>query len=108
MSTADSPSPGQVKRGRRWFQFSLRTVFIVFSLIAIALGLFIVPKARRHAVVAHLHGLGCRIYYADVPPEESWLRNALRKFVPRDWLDDVIGVDGSKTTIGDSDLLGCA
>src|SRR5437660_395580 len=43
---------------RRWFQFSLRTLLIGMTLICVACGLWLGPKARRHSLVMAIEAAG--------------------------------------------------
>src|SRR4051794_35781390 len=82
---------------RRWFQFSLRTMLIFMTLICVACGLWLGPKARRHSLVKAIEAAGGQIDYAAVPADESWFVRTQRPYLPKDYLDEIVTVD----------LLGC-
>jgi hypothetical protein len=59
---------------RRWFHFSLRTLFIVMTLICVVLGLWITKSIRQRDAVAELHALGdgYEINYGRQEDENPW------------------------------------
>src|SRR5437868_4210233 len=103
MISPDAPSAAPTKHRRRWFQFSLRTGLLAVTLIAIGLGIFVAPVARRHAVVTHLEGLGCDVKYAIVL-DAPWFISTFGKYLPRDWSDVVCHISAHGKSIADSDL----
>jgi len=74
---------------RRWFQFSLGTMFVVVIVIAVPLAL--VNRAvqqRRHALDA-LRNRGAEIYVASDPAADA-LNNAFRHFRSAPWRPTVL------------------
>jgi len=105
----------QVKSRRRWYQFSLRTLLIVVTLVGCGLGWlgFKVREARRQEVaVAAIEKLGGQVAYDDqfdslgnyvgkvVPPGPAWLRELLGN----DFFRNVRTVDLTLPTLRDADL----
>ena len=73
----------------RWYQYSLRSLFIFVTLVCIAFGLYIGPKNRRHQAVVAIEKAGGIVAYADAPGDEWWFKRTLRQYLPRDWFDEV-------------------
>jgi internalin A len=101
------------KPNRHWYQFSLRTVFVVMTLLALALAAwlqFIEPAERQRAMVRRVERIGGYVRYADAPSDERWPRPTLRHWLPRDYFDALIEInlDATKATITkatDGDLV---
>jgi hypothetical protein len=90
---------------RRWFQYSLKTLFITITLVSLAMGLlFVSPAQRQRAAVQRIHQLGGSYWYAKTTTRESWLVRQLRKWLPRDFFDTVAGVNLYATLTKDADL----
>lgn len=90
---------------RRWFQYSLKTLFIAITLASLAMGLlFVSPAQRQRAAVQRVHRLGGSYWYAEVKTKEPWASRQLRKWLPRDFFDKVAGVNLYATPTKDADL----
>lgn len=89
---------------RRWFQFTLRGMFVFITLIAVVLGFTVSRIERQRRAVLAIEELGGRVGYRDpnVPPGkvESWLRS----HIPQVYFDPVIWVDLSRLGTSDTDL----
>ena len=59
--------------GRRWFSFSLKTLLVVMTALAISLGLYVKSFRDRRAAIAAIEGLNAWISYQESGP--NWLRN---------------------------------
>lgn len=99
---------------RRWYQFSLKTLLVAFTLLALMLGLvmaFTAKGRRQKAVVERIRGLGGRINYGDFDtppdlsaPDQSYYAQQVRKWLGRDHIDPVVGVRLMGEEITDEDL----
>ena len=90
---------------RRWYQYSLRTLFVVMTLVAVLVTwLRVIPVQRQQAAVRTVQRLGGHWWYDEPSQDESWIIRKLRDYLPRDYIDDVIGIgfEGCKAT--DADL----
>ncbi len=85
------------------WQFSLRTLLIVVSLICIALGLYIGPKTRRHNQVLAIEAVKGIVIYRP-HEEESWMVEQLRNYLPQDWFDEITSVFLQETDADDTTL----
>jgi hypothetical protein len=76
---------------RRWAQFSLVTMFAVVTMLCVVLALVVVPAKRQRHAVAAIEALGGRVHYAELDQgvSEAFPRPFLRRWLPRDYLDDV-------------------
>src|SRR4051794_29763207 len=83
-----SPTPK-----RRWYQFSLRTMLILITLICVACGLWLGPKARRHSLVKAIEAADGQIYYAAIPADELWFVRTQRQYLPKDYVDEIVSVN---------------
>ena len=114
------------KQIRRWFQFSLKTLLVAFTLLALMLGAltaFTAKGRRQKAVVQRVQGLGGKIVYIgyewdpfgpiklNVPPppgmrlpDQSYYARQVRKWLGRDYVDPVVGVGLTGDEITDDDL----
>ncbi len=108
MSNSDSGSAAR-KPKRRWFQFSLATLFLVTTAVAIWMGVW-TDRARKQqqAVEAILERGGSVAYSYETkpgpgkptPPGPAWLRN----FLGIDYLDHVVLANLPEDTFTDADL----
>lgn len=100
--TADRPMLiGMANSKRRWFQFSLRTGFIIVTLLCVALSLWIVPAERQRRTVAAIEAMGGAVDYApflahidgsgvsDPRESEAFPKTFLRRWLPPDYFDEV-------------------
>ncbi len=116
-STTSSP-----KHKLRWFQFSLRTLLVVMTVICVFLGTVfnyvVLPAERQRAAVQAIAKFQKSqksryllpftyepIEYASAPKDEFWLIGKLRLALPRDYFDPVVSVDLSTCEFQDSDLV---
>jgi hypothetical protein len=114
------------KQIRRWYQFSLKTLLVTFTLLTMMLGAltaFTAKGRRQKAVVERVQGLGGKIVYIgyewdpfgpyklNVPPppgmrlpDQSYYARQVRKWLGRDYVDPVVGVGLTGDEITDDDL----
>lgn len=86
---ADRPTLiGMANSKRRWMQFSLRTGFIIITLLCVALSLWAVPAERQRRAVAAIEAVGGGFRYNPwfIGPE-PFPKRALRGWLPRDYFD---------------------
>jgi hypothetical protein len=84
MAEADSNSL-KPPRGRRWFRFSLRLLFIVMTIAAVWLGFTMKRIRERHEAIETIRSMGGRVIFGGVagsdaeigPGAPPWLRNLL-------------------------------
>ena len=100
------------KPKRRWFQYSLRTLFVAIAVLGVWLAMVTSAARRQQSIVARLRELHAEITYdfevdtqgtrksAAVPPGPKWLR----ELVGQDYLSDVVQVNCSDRNIDDDDL----
>ncbi len=97
------------KPRRRWFQYSLRSLFIFITFLCLVLGWIVVPVQRQVNSVRTIQGLHGVVDYSEVPLGESWFRRVLRRILPRDYFDTVESVNlsplGSKVTDSEIECL---
>jgi hypothetical protein len=99
---------------RRWYQFSLKTLFVTFTLPALILGFamaFTAKGRQQRAVVERIRGLGGKINYGDFDPaldlpapNQSYWARQVRKWLGRDHIDHVVGIRVIGEEITDEDL----
>ena len=107
-----------LKRNRRWFQFSLRTLLIVIAIVAIPcawLGSKIERKRKEREAVAAIEALGGYVWYnyqAAAPGGPPWASPAepygpawLRSFLGDDFFSEVTGVSLQDANVSDADLV---
>jgi hypothetical protein len=87
---------------RRWAQFSLATMFVVVTVLCVGLALVVVPAERQRRAVAAIKALGGGVHYVepDQGVSEAFPRPFLRRWLPRDYFDEVqaVHLDGSQVT----------
>src|SRR4051812_41158321 len=101
------------KSNRRWYQFSLKAVFVGMTLLSLGLGVWlkcIEPAERQRAMAGRVEGLGGYVRYAEASAEEPWPLPTLRQWLPRDYFDALteINLDATKAKITkatDEDLV---
>jgi len=93
--TTDHPNPSKPRR--RWFQYSLRTLFVLVTVLCVWLAVTANRARKQRAAVGVIEGLGGRVYY---DYEESdpvrWMlipAGAIKKPQPPGpvWLRELIG-----------------
>ena len=86
-------------RPRRWVQLSLRTGFIIVTLLCIALSQWVVPAERQRRAVAAIEVLGGNVGYveSDEAASEAFPVTFLRRWLPADYFDKVVEVDLNST-----------
>src|SRR5687768_7284199 len=70
------PAAAKPRARRRWFQFSLRALFVGVTVIGVllAVGLrWIAPAQRQRAAVQMVERLEGFVVYADAEADEGWL-----------------------------------
>ena len=107
MSANDQATPSADvprKPRRRWLQLSLRTLLILVTLLCVALGWIVHRGERQRRAVAGLEELGAAIEYeaSDSPRAERFF--GLSRWLPRDYFDDVAGVDSLGSSVTDAGL----
>ena len=103
--TADRPMLiGMANSKRRWFQFSLRTGFIIVTLLCVALSVWVVPAERQRRTVAAIEAMGGAVDYvpflvlvegsgvSDPRESEAFPVTFLRRWLPPDYFDEVLTV----------------
>ena len=103
MPTATHPiaAPPQ----RRWYQYNLRTLFIVVTVVCGLLAWLVIPIERQRAAILSFRRLGADVIYSPIPDDESWLRRTLRTALPCDYFDSIDHFNiQSCPTFSDSDL----
>lgn len=94
---------------RRWYQFSLRTLFIAFTLVSIVLVACIdlAPAQRQAVAVNRVYALGGDLWLGQRVAKGSWILNQLRSLnlVPSYIYSDVVeGVFLGDKPVTDGDL----
>lgn len=91
---------------RRWAQFSLGTMFVLVTVLCLALGLWVVPAERQRRAVAAIEDIGGWAVYAKAEPTEgeSFAKALVRRWLPIDYFDHVQAVDLSRTALTDAEL----
>jgi len=96
MDISFSKSKTFLRPKRSWFRFSLRTMFIVITMLAVWLGLHIHSARLQKQSVVATHEYGGSVRYDYQYPKGSYGRNDIdytaTSPVPR-WLLDLVGVD---------------
>jgi hypothetical protein len=101
------------KPKRRWFQFSLKAMLVVLTLVAVATSALVGWVDRQRRAVERVQQLGGRVDYAnsekpwregDTLRNDSWLVHQLRKWLPRDYFDSVLRVELQQTDVSDADI----
>ncbi len=88
---------------RRWYQFSLRTMFVALTVVStlLAVGLrWIAPAQRQRVAVKAVERLGGYVEYATA--DEHWPITWLRRWLPQDYFDDVVVVNLAGCTVNDA------
>ena len=98
---------------RRWFRFSLRTLLLVFALVAVWLGITVNAARRQKAAVTTLQRSGATILYdytevaprtwssSGQPTGPAWLRNLLGE----DYFHHPVYASIRNRSEGDEDLI---
>src|SRR5579863_5667165 len=91
---------------RRWAQFSLGTMFVVVTALGVWLGVVVNRANRQREAVVAIEALGGTVYYAepDEDASEAFPRPFLRRWLPRDYFDEVRLVDLDDTQVTDAGL----
>lgn len=87
---------------RRWAQFSLGTMFVIVTALCAMLALWVGPAERQRRAVAYFKVIGGQVEYAEPPQmrDELFPRNFLRRWLPRDYFEEVrlVGLDHTAVT----------
>src|SRR6185436_8119742 len=103
------------KPNRRWYQFSLKAVFVGMTLLSLGLGVWlkcIEPAERQRAMARRVERLGGYVRYAEASADERWPVPTLRHWLPRDYFDALIEINldatnnAKITKVTDGDLAG--
>jgi hypothetical protein len=91
---------------RRWAQFSLATMFVVLTVLCVGLALVVVPAERQRRAVAAIEAVGGRVGYfgLDQKASAAFPRPFLRRWLSRDYFDEVEWVDLAGTKVTDTEL----
>ncbi len=127
----DAPTTSLPQHKLRWFQFSLRTLLVVMTLICVFLGMVfnyvVLPAERQRAAVQAIAKFQLSpkyrtdplaspltltnpfssplAVYASAPKDEFWLIDKLRSILPRDYFYAVLAVDLTGCEFQDLDLV---
>jgi hypothetical protein len=93
-----------LKPKRRLAQMSLRTAFVIVTLLCAALSWCVVPAERRRQAMAIVEARGGRAVYAVRHPERSVVMSYLRSWLPHAYFDDVEHISLSRSKVTDGDL----
>jgi internalin A len=98
------------KPNRRWYQFSLKAVFVGMTLLSLGLGVWlkcIEPTERQRAMARRVEQLGGYVRYADAPSDERWPLPTLRQWLPRDYFDALteINLDAAKANAAKATII---
>jgi hypothetical protein len=89
---------------RRWVQFSLRTGFVIVTLLRIALSMWVVPAERQRRAAKAIEAMGGWLDYvpflalvegsgvSDPRESEAFPLTFLRRWLPPDYFDEVLQV----------------
>ena len=91
MATTGRPKPSKPKR--RWFQFSLRGLLAVTAVVAICLGLWVVPAWRQHTAVDTFRRPGVNVGYDDVEQSSQRPKYRPQRRSSPTSLKDLVGID---------------
>ena len=97
----------QSKPRRRWFQFSLRTLFVLVTLFCIWLALTVNAARKQREAVAAIEALGGRVFYEyewSFPSPEPSGPKWLRELVGEEYFFTIIDVDLRSTKVTDAGL----
>src|SRR5258708_1983296 len=91
---------------RRWAQFSLATMFIVVTVFCVGLSLVVALAERQRRAVAAIEALGGRVAYTQLGQgaSEAFPRPFLRRWLARDYFDEVRIVNLGDTQVKDAAL----
>lgn len=107
---------GMATSKRRWLQFSLRSGFIMVTLLCVALSLWVVPAERQRRRVAAIEAMGGAVDYvpflalvegsgvSDPRASEAFPVTLLRRWLPPDYFDEVLTVLLTNTRLTDAGL----
>jgi internalin A len=98
------------KPNRRWYQFSLKAVFVGMTLLSLGLGVWlkcIEPAERQRAMARRVERLGGYVRYADAPSAQRWPLPILRQWLPRDYFDALseINLDAAKANAAKATII---
>lgn len=92
---------------RRWFQFSLKSLWVLITVLCGILGAFwhfvIAPAERQRLAVQTVEGLGGQIHRGS-PYDDFWIVGQLRRVLPRDYIDSAGGVFLDNSPAQDQDV----
>ena len=92
---------------RRWFQFSLKSLWVLITVLCGVLGacwhFVIAPAERQRGAAQMVASLGGQIYRGS-PYEDFWIVDQLRKVLPRDYIDTAGGISLDNSPADDQDI----
>ena len=108
--TTDQPNPSKPRR--RWFQFSLRTLFVLVTVLCVWLAMTANRARKQREAVAAIEAMGGTVYYDyQIDSTVTFLRRAkpdgqkwLRELIGKEYFVSVYGVNFRNTRVTDSDL----
>lgn len=116
MPTDDKTQPVEKQKSRpratrRWYQFTLRAMFVWCTIICVLLtvGLrWIAPARRQQAAVQMIERVGGIVRSYSSSQNEDWLTTKLRNWLPYYYFDAVetVNLNGSQITDADLQYLG--
>lgn len=80
---------------RRWFQFSIRMLLVVVTLLCVALSMWVVPAERQRRAVEAFEKLGGHVFYVGEQTASDSIPKSLltlRRWLPRVYFNEVIEV----------------
>ncbi len=90
---------------RRWYQFNLRTLLVLTTLVAALLGMsriLIGPAEVQRKAAESVERLGGTVVYAG--NNRNWPFPRIRQWFPPDYCDAVVRVDWNDTPVPDDEL----
>lgn len=105
--TQPATPPLTPKPTRRRFQFSLKSLWVLMTVLCGVLGAFwhfvIAPAERQRGAAQMVASLGGQIYRGS-PYDDFWIVDQLRKVLPRDYIDSAGSVSLDNSLAQDQDV----
>ena len=103
--TTDHPNPSKPRR--RWFQYSLRTLLVLVTVLCVWLAVTANRARKQREAVAAIEAVGGVVYYeyqtksGQKPPGPKWLR----ELIGDEYFVSVVLVDFNETQVTDAGLM---